>query len=282
MKGINHVVLAARDLDRIRSLYAALGFTLTATGQHPFGTANAVVQLHGTYLELLTINRPQDIVEHQPGAFSFSAFNRDYLARHEGFSMLVLDSEDAAADRAAWATQGLQVYAPFDFARQARLPDGTDVTIGFSLAFTSLPAAPWIGLFSCQHLRPDYFAQPRFMTHRNGARRVSEVWISGPGAIELAEPLSAIAGSRPVVKDRSLVAIPTAFGEIILASEGVFESAFGIAPPHGGDGPHLAGLTIGCRGGEPPPPHLVTTVGARRVVHPADGFGTAIAFVEEP
>ena len=48
MTGLNHLVLAANNLVAIRSLYENLGFTLTATGQHPFGTGNTIIQLHGT------------------------------------------------------------------------------------------------------------------------------------------------------------------------------------------------------------------------------------------
>jgi len=95
MKGINHLVLAGHDLEAMRAKYQELGFTIMAPGQHPFGTGNSIIQLHGTYLELLSVTRPQDVPEHRTDNFSFAAFNRDYLARHEGFSMMVLDTSDA-------------------------------------------------------------------------------------------------------------------------------------------------------------------------------------------
>ena len=108
MRGINHLVLAGKDLDAMRGAYAALGFTVAPRGQHPFGTGNSVIQLHGSYLELLAVTKPQDVVEHGRRSFSFSAFNRDYLKRHEGFSMLVFDTPDAGADLASWQSAGLQ------------------------------------------------------------------------------------------------------------------------------------------------------------------------------
>lgn len=145
MRHIDHLVLAGSDLDAMRDLYAGLGFTLTAPAQHPFGTGNTAIQLHGSYLELLAVTRPEDVIEAEPGRFSFSAFNRDYLERHEGFSMLVLSTEDAAADIAAWREAGLQTYEPFDFSRMARLASGEERRIGFSLAYTSTPDAPWLG-----------------------------------------------------------------------------------------------------------------------------------------
>jgi Glyoxalase-like domain len=76
--------MTGRDLDAMRAAYQALGFTITPRGQHPFGTGNSIIQLHGTYLELLSVTVPQEVPEHTAGQFSFAAFNRDYLERHEG------------------------------------------------------------------------------------------------------------------------------------------------------------------------------------------------------
>ncbi len=166
MKGINHLVLAGHDLEAMRSHYAGLGFTVTPRGQHPFGTGNSLVQLHGSYLELLAVTAPQDVPEHCAGHFSFAAFNRDYLARHQGFSMLVLDTPDARADIKAWGAAGLHTYEPLDFSRTAKMANGEEITVAFSLAFFSHPAAPWLGLFACQHYSPRYFEQPRYLQHR--------------------------------------------------------------------------------------------------------------------
>jgi len=58
MRGLNHLVLTGHNLDRMRDHYSSLGFTLAPRGRHPFGTDNAVIQLHGCYLELLTVARP--------------------------------------------------------------------------------------------------------------------------------------------------------------------------------------------------------------------------------
>jgi Glyoxalase-like domain len=277
MKGINHLVLAGRDLAAMRAHYERLGFTVTPRGQHPFGTGNSLVQLNGTYLELLAVTMPQEVPEHGAGQFSFAAFNRDYLERHEGFSMLVLDTEDAGADIAAWRAAGLQTYAPFNFSRAAKMADGQEVTVGFALAFVSHPAAPWLGLFACQHYAPDYFEQPRYLRHDNGATRVQDVWIVGDTAPELAGFLQTITGAKAVT-DESGVILQTRTGAIVLARPAAFESAFGGAPPHPQDGPHLAGFTIACQtlGQLADLPRS----GNRHVLAPAKNFGTAIGFVE--
>jgi hypothetical protein len=77
MHGIDHLVLVNHDLEALAAAYRSFGFTVTPRGQHPMGTGNALVQLHGSYLELLAVTVPQDVPEHRPGRFSFAAFNRD-------------------------------------------------------------------------------------------------------------------------------------------------------------------------------------------------------------
>jgi len=292
MKGINHLVLAGHDLEAMRSQYAGLGFTVTPRGQHPFGTGNSLIQLNGSYLELLAVTAPQDIPEHRAGHFSFAAFNRDYLAQHEGFSMLVLDTPDARADGKAWRAAGLQTYEPFDFSRTARLADGQEITVSFSLAFVSHPAAPRLGLFACQHHTPGYFAQPRYMQHGNGATAVADVWIVGDTAPDLAGFMQTITGAKatgedPAISDDpSVTTLQTRIGAIVWLARRHL-SAFGLAAPHPQDGPHLAALTLACEGlGHEALGHEglgqladLPKVGNRHVLAPEKNFGTAIGFV---
>jgi hypothetical protein len=277
MKGLNHLVLAAHDLDAQRSLCAQLGFTLTPRADHPFGTSNSVVQLEGSYLELLSLTRPELVPEPTAETFSFAAFNRDYLARHEGFSMLALDSADTAADIAAWKGAGLKIYEPFEFSRMAKTASAEERRIGFALGFVSSPAAPWLGLFSCRHFAPDYFAQAGYMRHVNGAVRVEDVWISGDGATELVGYFETVTGGSAVRQHDSFV-LRTPAGSIVLARPEDFEAAFGVPPPHPEDGPHLAGYTIGCRSLDFFEGKGLHNVGDRLVLAPDRAFGTALAF----
>jgi hypothetical protein len=276
MKGINHLVLAGHDLEAMRAHYAGLGFTLTPRAQLPFGTGNSLIQLHGSYLEPLAVTAPQDVSEHRAGHFSFGAFNRDYLARHEGFSMLVLDPADARADVKAWRAAGLQTYEPVDFSRAAKLADGREITVRFSLAFASHPAAPW-RLFACQHHTPEYFEQPRYLQHANGATAVQDVWIVGDTAPDLAGFVQTLTGAEAIREDPSITTLQTRIGAIVLARPQVFEHAFGLPAPHTQDGPHLAAFTVACE-----------TIGQladlpkvrdRYVLAPEENFGTAIGFV---
>ena len=278
MKSINHLVLAGQDLTALRSTYQALGFTVKARGELPFGISNSIVQLQGSYLELLSVTG--DVPEHSPGHFSFGAFNRDYLGRHEGFSMLVLDTPDARADIASWRQAGLQAYEPFDFSKVATMHDGEKVNLSFSLAFVSHPAAPWFRIFACQYGQPEFYAQAQYLNHPNAASTLQDVWIAGETAPDLADFMSKVTGASSVRKGADLTVLQTPTGAIILARPNAFEAAFGVPAPHPEDGPHLAGFTIGCRDLS----HLASLdlpkVGGRYIVPPSRGFGTAIGFAE--
>lgn len=170
---IDHLVLAVRDLDAARETYRRLGFTLTPMARHPFGTANSLALLDGSYLELLAVADAAAIPEAGAGQFSFGAFNRDYLEGRQGLSMVALRSEDADADRAAFAKHGLPAYEPFHFARMAKGPDGVEREVSFSLAYTSDARTHGrAGFFTCQHHHPENLWWPELMRHPNGAVRV--------------------------------------------------------------------------------------------------------------
>ena len=175
--GIDHLVLAMNDLEAGRDLYARMGFTLTPKALHPWGTANSLAQLQGCFLELLSIEEPKKIEEHRPGLFSFGAFNREFLSRREGFSMLALDSSDARADHAAWRAADLETYAPFDFSRKAKLPDDEEKTVSFSLTFATNPDIPGIAFFTCQQHAPDVFWREKYQQHANTAYSIAAVTI---------------------------------------------------------------------------------------------------------
>lgn len=176
MTGIDHVVLAARDLAALSQFYERLGFTLTPQAQHPFGTGNRLAQLQGNFIELLTVTKPDEVPEAKDGDFSFGAYNRDYLKTGEGMSMLALTSDGWETDRTRFQRMGFKLHAPFAFGRKARQPDGSEVKLDFRLTFLTDPALPRAPFFTCNHRHPaEIFWKPQYQTHANGARRIVEV-----------------------------------------------------------------------------------------------------------
>lgn len=172
---IDHLVLPVHDLDGAAALYTRLGFQVGVRNRHPWGTDNRLIQFPGSFLELITVADATRIPPHTAGVFSFGAFVRDYLARREGLAMLALASDDAAADAAEFASAGIGDVDPFTFQRTGRLPDGTEMTVGFTLAFAVDTHLPEAGFFVCQQHNPAAFWNPEFQRHDNGATAISAV-----------------------------------------------------------------------------------------------------------
>lgn len=178
--GIDHLVLCVHDLERTKNFYQQLGFTTTPRAHHPWGTDNHLIQLDGFFLELLTVARPEKVPEATAQTFSFGGYNQQFLAQREGISMLVFETNDARADREAFVAQGLPPFEPFHFKRQAKLPDGSQVEVSFTLAFATDPQMPEAVFFNCQQHAPQYFWKPDYQRHANTAQTISEVVMVAP------------------------------------------------------------------------------------------------------
>jgi hypothetical protein len=175
-RALDHLVLGVADLGAAGEMFSGLGFSVGAVNRHPWGTENRLVQLaDATFLELITVANASAIVPHAPRYFSFGAFVQEALARRTGLSMLVLKSLDAKKDAWDFAKLGIGDFAPFDFSRKGRRPDGSETEVAFTLAFAADPALPECGFFTCQHHFPQNFWSELAQTHANGASGIARV-----------------------------------------------------------------------------------------------------------
>ena len=186
-RSIDHVVLAVRDLGATAAIYQELGFTLTPRAVHEdrMGTSNRLVQFKAqNFIELLEVDRPETLAPHdftrEPPFFSFGDHNRRAVADRDGLSMLVFAGHDARADIDRFKGAGLPTFAPFDFQRLARQPDGTEVTVAFSLAFVQSPDMPNVAFFVCENRAQGHFWKPEYQGHANGATGIVAVYLSSP------------------------------------------------------------------------------------------------------
>jgi hypothetical protein len=223
---IDHLVLCVRDLDVSRRAYERLGFTLTPKARHPFGTVNSLVQLHGGFLELLAVADRSLIKPAGEGEFSFAAFNERFLALREGMSMLVFASDDARRDQREFAASGLKTYAPFDFSRQAVLPDGSAVTVGFSLAFVTEARMPEAAFFVSQQHAPQYFWKPEYQRHRNRAVAVEEVVMVAREPTAFAAFFAKLQPAGAIERHGTGIAVATARGKVALLDPAAFAARF--------------------------------------------------------
>ena len=241
-RGLDHIVHAVRDLDATADLYQRLGFIVGARNRHSrsWGTQNHIVQFLGTYIELLAVTDTTGIAPHLARHFSFGAFNRDWLVRGQGLSMLVLEGS-GASDADAFRAAGIGDYELYEFERQGKRPDGTPVKLAFALAFASDPRAPGIGFFTCSQRDPENFWNPAFQCHANTAMAVAGVVLVAQVPSDHAEFLAAFAGADSR-RTPDGVKITTPRGDIEVLTPAVFASRFDVSAPDISGGARLAAL----------------------------------------
>jgi hypothetical protein len=241
-RGLHHVTHSVRDLDALAAIYRRLGFTVGARNQHAWGTHNRILQLHGFYVELLEVAEPEKIVPPAPRSFSFGAFNRDFVARHEGIAMLALESRDAKADAASFRAAGIGDFEVFSFEREGRRPDGSTAKVAFSLAFASDPSSPDTGFFACQEHHPENFWNPAFRAHANTAAAIAGVVLVAENPTDHHIFLSAFVGERDIQATSTGITVSTPRGAIQVMDPAAFRIHFGVEPPDIAAGGRIAGL----------------------------------------
>jgi len=242
-RGLDHIVHAVRDLDAAAEFYRRLGFQVGARNTHPraWGTQNHIVQLPGTFVELLSIADASGIAPHTPRHFSFGAFNRDFLARGQGFSMLVL-AGTGAPDAEEFRAAGIGDFEPYEFEREGKRPDGATIKVAFALAFASDPRAPETGFFTCLHRHPENLWNAAFQVHANTAASVAGVAFVAERPNDHQSFFAAFAGVREFAAMPGGFTIKTPRGDIQVMTPATFGDHYRVAPPDTARGARLAAL----------------------------------------
>jgi hypothetical protein len=246
-RGLDHIVHAVHDLDAAGEAYARLGFTVGARNRHPWGTHNRIVQFPGVFIELLALGEMDRIPPPRPRSLSFGAFTRDFLAKGEGLSMLVLEGKGAQADAEAFRSAGIGDFDVFDFAREGKRPDGSTVKVAFSLAFAQDKGAPDTGFFTCQQHYPENFWNPAFQQHPNGVTRVAGVVFVAENPADHHVFLKAFAGVSDLKSTSSGITIETPRGEIQVMDPSAYRLHFAVDPPDTSRGMRLAAIRFAVR-----------------------------------
>ena len=244
-RGIDHIVLCVHDLVAAKARYEELGFTTTPIAVHPFGTSNSLVQLQGNFIELIAVTHPEKITPEQEDRFSFAQFIQHYLRQRQGMAMLVFASQDARADQQEFKRKGLTTYALFDFSRQAKLPDGSEVTVAFSLAFVTHPKMPNAAFFCCQQHAPEYFWKADYQRHTNGANAISEVIMVAEDAVDYREFFADLQAKDQVQVIDQALQVRTDYGQLSLLNDQQYHNRFANDPDQPiTAGPHFAACQI--------------------------------------
>ena len=104
LTAIDHIIIGVHNLDQAAAQFSQkLGLAVSGGGVHPTGgTANRIIVIGDTYLELMAIDNPEEAQQ--------SLLDR--LAKHEGYLNFVLASNDIEADSSAIIKRGIQILGP--------------------------------------------------------------------------------------------------------------------------------------------------------------------------
>jgi len=232
IQGIDHLIVMSADLDRSETRWRSLGFATTPRGFHDSGgTANHLIILQRTYLELLGLVTPG-----QESPY------RALMSGTPGLWGIALKGSADAAYR-LWSSLGLEVAAPANLSRPV-LIGGRSERAQFRI--TMLARAPGLPfpLFCCEHLTPQFVWEPGRATHPNGATSLREVILTA-GSAPLRRQLERIFDIAPAPGDSRTNTILTGETRITFLDEGDFRRRFGqVAAPPTGAGPPIAAISL--------------------------------------
>ena len=219
-RALDHVVMPCADLAAAAETFAAKGFLVGRRNRHPWGTENHIIQWPGAFLELIALAPDAVPLAPDDDAFPFAAFLAGQGASHDPSGMLVLRSEDVAADAAAFAAAGIGAGRRLDFSRSGAAPDGSIRTVAFSLAFAEAPELPDLGFFVCQQHYPEYFWNPAQQRHPNKTTGIAAVAFTAPRPAELAPFFERFAATTPTTAADGALQVPLAEPTMLTVASG--------------------------------------------------------------
>ena len=283
----DHLVLASRDLTAQAQIYASLGFQVGSRNQHPWGTQNHIIQLDGTFLELIGVapGATMTSVHPAPRQFSFGGFIGAYLAHTQGMAMLALNTRDARSDAARFNAMGIGDFEPFHFSRSAQRADGSLREVAFTLAFAESALIEQAAFFTCQHHNPENFWATNAQIHPNSARKLNGVVMVAENPADHAEFLAHFTGQHHMLSTSMGLEIDLAGGKIEvltpLAAQFRYGSAVAVAPDAK---PHFCAFRVGVASMEQALACLQASaitaleLGGRLMVPAKTALGVAVAF----
>ena len=270
--GMDHVIVAVRDLDRAMEAYRRLGFTPTDRGEHPvLGTHNHLFMFGTDYFELIGVKRPGPDNQRW----------RDILADREGLAGIALATSDAEGAMAALAARGLPTLPVSYFGRPVAVPEGM-AEAKFAAAYVPDAVTPAAPMFFCQHFTPELVWRPEWQHHPNGVTAVVEVMALA------ADPEAAAQAYVPLVGAERVHGRVVNLGmhRLCFGAEGeVIAWAGGVAPTRAAALPRLAGVALRVASLAATALHLqaasvnYSLTGDALVVGPESAAGAIIKFV---
>jgi catechol 2,3-dioxygenase-like lactoylglutathione lyase family enzyme len=206
LRGIDHAVIAVRDLDRARDTYSRLGFTLTPRGYHTLGSRNHCIVFERDYLELLALPKVHPAMQ----------YYGEFLGRGEGLAALALASDDARAAQAELAAAGIAAEEPLDFSRPVMLTEGVR-DASFRVVQLSPAQTPGCRAFVCQHFTPELVWRTEQQAHAVGAIAIAALAVDADDPADVARRYGELFDEPPRRIDEGWL-VPTGTAPVALCA----------------------------------------------------------------
>jgi len=234
MRSIDHYVLAVPDLTSARERYQRLGFTVAPDGVHPFGTHNANMYFRGgPMVESLTMEHRGRYEQAVRDGNTFVANDAAFRAARgdNGFSHIVVTSEDADRDHADYLERGVSGGDLVAFTRDFEQPDGSIDTVSAKLSFATHPSAPSAFFFSCEDVIVPAVDRSSLLDHPNGAIGAVRAVSCAADPAAYADFLTRFIGHDPVRTETDSVEWQLPNGIVSVSTPAVLAREFGVTPP---------------------------------------------------
>lgn len=219
--GLDHVVVAVRDLDASARDWSALGFTISPRGLHSahLGSGNYTIMFGSDYIELLGIVTP---TEHNAGT-------RAFLDGREGIERSAFTAVDATKGVAELHSKGIAATGPLDFSRPVDLPNGGKAEARFSTMHWPSDEKPGgMRIFACQHLTRDAVWIPELQVHKNTAKRIDRVEILSADPHKAAEHMARLIDQAVTSESDGAFRVPSGSSRaaFVFLSKGQLEARY--------------------------------------------------------
>lgn len=175
--GIDHPLIAVNDIEDLRQRLISLGFNMTETGKHPWGTSTSLAMFNGCLLEIMGIYDDTLLDETPAGEFKFGRHIHTHLKSREGIALTALHSTNSVQDAKRAQAAGFTVSGHLEFGRDVTLPNGQEGRTKTTLALMPDPDWPRLSFFLCQQHRPDLIYVPEWLEHPNTVYTISGITI---------------------------------------------------------------------------------------------------------
>ncbi|MBR9971381.1 VOC family protein [Magnetospirillum sulfuroxidans] len=207
INGLDHAVIAVRDLTIADAAFHRLGFTLTPRGEHPeWGTANHCIMFRQDYIAL----------QAAVGAGEVADELRAFTDAHEGLHGISLGTDNGAAVIERLQSLGLDVPLPRSLSRRIDTDQG-QATLMFSETLLPMEATPGIHTRVTQHITAERERFPDWLVHPNGAIGIASVTAIVAEPVELTAAWDLVLGPHRAVITDDTVTLHTGRGLIFLS-----------------------------------------------------------------